>query len=67
MIVRKISGALVGALVLVTMPAVALASNGTPVPEASSTLLFAIGAVGVLLGRTASMRRRKREKDKDKH
>ena len=44
-----------GLLLLVT-PAAAMASAGIPVPEGSQFTLFALGLLGVIVGRRASMR-----------
>jgi len=49
------------ALALLALPVAAHAAGGTPIPEASSTLLFALGAVGLIIGRHAAKRRRKRD------
>lgn len=49
------------ALVLFLTPALASASGGTPVSEASSAMLFVLGVLGVLIGRQASKQRRRRE------
>lgn len=47
----------IAGLALFCTPAMALAADGVPVSEASSALLFALGALGVLIGRQASRRR----------
>jgi hypothetical protein len=44
-------------------PAVALAAGGVPVPEGSQATLFALGLLGVIVGRRASMRRPDRDED----
>jgi hypothetical protein len=43
-------------LSLLLTPAAALASGGIPVPEGSQFTLFALGLLGVIIGRRASMR-----------
>jgi len=43
----------------------AWAQDGTAVPEGSHLTLFALGLLGVLIGRRASMRVKKRDPDKD--
>ena len=45
-----------GLAVLVT-PAAAMASAGIPGPEGSQFTLFALGLLGVIVGRRASMRK----------
>ena len=45
----------IGLAFLVT-PAAAMASAGIPVPEGSQFTLFALGVLGVIIGRRASMR-----------
>ena len=52
---------LVAALLFAVAPAAAQAAGATPVGEASSTLLFALGAAGVLIGRHAAIRRTHRD------
>ena len=52
------------AVLVLLMAAPASASGGTPIPEASSVLLFALGLAGVLIGRSISARRRP---DDDRH
>ncbi|MEN7538523.1 hypothetical protein [Aurantiacibacter flavus] len=54
---------LASAMILVAIPAAAHAVDAVPVDEASSTLLFALGAAGVLIGRHAAMRGRHRRDD----
>jgi hypothetical protein len=44
-------------LIALATPAAAFAAGGVPVPEGSQFTLFALGALGVLIGRRASMRR----------
>ena len=51
------------ALALLALPAAAYANGATPVDEAPSTLLFALGAAGVLIGRHAAVRRRNHRDD----
>ncbi|MGZ3245746.1 MAG: hypothetical protein ACXU61_01570 [Croceibacterium sp.] len=51
MIARFIIG-----LSLLATPAAALAASGVPVPEGSQFTLFALGLLGVIIGRRASMR-----------
>ena len=43
------------ALSLLITPAAAMASAGIPVPEGSQFTLFALGLLGVIIGRRASM------------
>jgi hypothetical protein len=43
-------------LSLLVTPAAAIASGGIPVPEGSQFTLFALGLLGVIVGRRASMR-----------
>ena len=54
---------LASAMILAAIPAVAYAAEATPVGEVSSTLLFALGATGVLIGRHAAMRGRTQRDD----
>ncbi|WP_137679883.1 hypothetical protein [Aurantiacibacter suaedae] len=51
------------AMILAAIPAAAHAAGAVPVDEASTTLLFAIGATGVLIGRHAAMRNRPQQDD----
>jgi hypothetical protein len=44
-------------LSLLATPAAAMASAGIPVPEGSQFTLFALGLIGVIVGRRASMRK----------
>ena len=44
-------------LSLLATPAAAMASAGIPVPEGSQFTLFALGLLGVIVGRRASMRK----------
>ena len=53
---------LLPALVLLLTAAPALAAGTAPVPEAPSATLFALGVLGVIVGRRASMKARDREK-----
>ena len=48
-------------LSLLALPVPALAQQGTQVPEASSAMLFALGALGVIVGRQVSRRRKTRD------
>lgn len=48
---------------LLATPAAALAAGGVPVPEGSQATLFALGLLGVIVGRRASMRRPDRDED----
>lgn len=48
---------------LVASPA--LASGSTPVPEGSALTLFALGLLGVIIGRRGAMRPRDRKEGKD--
>ena len=43
-------------LSLLATPAAAFAAGGIPVPEGSQFTLFALGLLGVIVGRRASMR-----------
>jgi hypothetical protein len=43
-------------LFLLATPAAALANGGVPIPEGSQATLFALGLLGVIVGRRASMR-----------
>lgn len=45
------------ALALVALPATLSAADGIQIPEASSSVLFALGVLGVLVGRHISRRR----------
>jgi len=44
--------------ILLLCPVALAAADGTPVPEASSSVLFALGVLGVIVGRYASRRRK---------
>jgi hypothetical protein len=46
----------IGLSLLVT-PAAAFANGGVPIPEGSQVTLFALGLLGVIVGRRASMRK----------
>ncbi len=46
---------LIGLSFLAT-PAAAFANGGVPIPEGSQFTLFALGLLGVIIGRRASMR-----------
>ena len=46
-------------LAIVAAPHLALAADGVQIPEAPSGMLFALGALGVIVGRQFSRRRRK--------
>ena len=48
---------------LTLLPAIVLAADGVQIPEASSSVLFALGALGVLVGRYASRKRQTKRKD----
>lgn len=43
------------ALTLFAAPTAAMASTGIPVPEGSQFTLFALGVLGVIIGRQASL------------
>jgi hypothetical protein len=53
------------ALIALATAAPAWAQQGTAVPEGSHLTLFALGLIGVIVGRRLSMRSRKRSPDKD--
>ena len=53
------------ALAALVSSAPAWAQQGTAVPEGSHLTLFALGLIGVVVGRRLSMRSRKRSPDKD--
>jgi hypothetical protein len=44
------------ALSVLVTPAAAFANGGVPIPEGSQVTLFALGLLGVIVGRRASMR-----------
>jgi len=50
---------------LLFLPAPALASAGTQVPEGSHLTLFALGVLGVIIGRRFSMHRPGRDREQD--
>jgi hypothetical protein len=52
------------ALTFLFAPAAASAAGATPVPEGSQLTLFALGLLGVIVGRRASMHKRK-DRDQD--
>ena len=58
---------LLAALVALVTAAPAWAGDGTAVPEGSHVTLFALGLIGVIVGRRASMgaQRRARAKERD--
>ena len=56
---------LLACLIALTTPAAALAAGAVPVPEGSQFTLFALGALGVLIGRRASMRRPQDDREQD--
>lgn len=49
--------------VLTLIPATVLAADGVQIPEAPSGVLFALGVLGVLVGRHASRKRQNKRKD----
>jgi hypothetical protein len=53
------------ALAALISSAPAWAQDSTAVPEGSHLTLFALGLIGVIIGRRASMRVKKRDPDKD--
>jgi hypothetical protein len=53
------------ALALLVSAAPAWAQDGTAVPEGSHLTLFALGVLGVIIGRRASMKARRRKSDLD--
>lgn len=48
---------------LVFVAAPASAGGGTPIPEPSHLALFALGVIGVILGRAGARKRRDRDED----
>ena len=52
-------------LAALATPAAAFAAGGVPVPEGSQFTLFALGVLGVLIGRRASMRGPKDDREQD--
>ena len=53
------------ALAMLASAAPAWASAGTAVPEGSHLTLFALGLLGVIVGRRASINAQRRKKDPD--
>ncbi len=53
------------ALAALFSSAPAWAQDGTAVPEGSHLTLFALGLLGVIIGRRASMNAQRRKKDRD--
>lgn len=53
------------ALVALATAAPAWAQDGTAVPEGSHATLFALGLLGVIVGRRASMSSKRRKRDND--
>jgi hypothetical protein len=53
------------ALFLLIVPAAAFAAGSVPVPEGSQATLFALGLLGVIVGRRASMRKPDDDPDQD--
>lgn len=53
------------ALVALLSAAPAWAHDGTAVPEGSHLTLFALGLLGVIIGRRASMKARRRKSDRE--
>ncbi len=60
MILRSLFG-----LSLLATPAAAFAAGGIPVPEGSQATLFALGLLGVIIGRRASMKRPPEDREQD--
>lgn len=52
-------------LCLLAIPGAALANGGTQVPEGSQATLFALGLLGVIVGRRASMKRPRKDRQQD--
>jgi hypothetical protein len=50
-------------LTLLATPVAAFAAGSVPVPEGSQATLFALGLLGVIIGRRASMRRPDSDED----
>ena len=48
---------------LTLLPATLLAADGVQIPEAPSSVLFALGVLGVLIGRHASRKRQSKRND----
>jgi hypothetical protein len=53
------------ALAALASSAPAWAGDGTAVPEGSHLTLFALGLIGVIVGRRASMNAQRRKQDRD--
>lgn len=53
------------ALLLLVTPAAALAGDSAQVPEGSQVTLFALGLLGVIVGRRASMKRPDQDREQD--
>ena len=53
------------ALAALASSAPAWAQDGTAVPEGSHLTLFALGLLGVIIGRRASINAQRRKKDRD--
>jgi hypothetical protein len=53
------------ALAVLAYAAPAWAQDGTAVPEGSHVTLFALGLLGVIVGRRASMSSKRRKQDND--
>jgi hypothetical protein len=53
------------ALAALVSSAPAWAQDGTAVPEGSHLTLFALGLLGVIIGRRASMNAQRRKRDRD--
>ena len=53
------------ALAALASSAPAWAQDGTAVPEGSHLTLFALGLLGVIIGRRASMNAQRRKQDRD--
>lgn len=51
------------ALILLLSAAPALAAGTAPVPEAPAATLFALGVLGVIVGRRASMKQKDERED----
>jgi len=56
---------ILAALVLLVSAAPAWAGTSTAVPEGSDVTLFALGLIGVIVGRRASMNAQRRARTKD--
>ena len=54
---------LIPALILLLSAAPAFAAASAPVPEAPAASLFALGLLGVIVGRRASMKRKDKGED----